>query len=163
MIYLPKHLPALGGAGCPCTPKWISLEMPGERANAVPQWAHNGVLSCHPGQGTLGHCLGQGEQQQLQREALSSQAASALLTVPPCPVLGSHVPSPEPVILVTVTWEVTRLQGDSWLLLSLRDAVAQSSELRSLGFARFSPRGCGAGRSPGVTLHGPPATVTWPP
>lgn len=62
--------------------------------------------------------------------------------------------------LVTVTWEVTRLQGDIWLLLSLRDAVARSSEVWSLAFA---PRGCGAGRSTGVTLYGPPATVTWPP
>lgn len=58
MIYPPEHLPALGGAGCPCLPKWISLEKPGERANAEPQWGHNGVLS--PWAGDIGPLSGTG-------------------------------------------------------------------------------------------------------
>lgn len=42
-----------------------------------------------------------------------------------CPC--SEHPSPEPMVLVPASWEVTRLLAGTWLLLSLMDALMQSS------------------------------------
>lgn len=53
------------------------------------------------------------------------------------------------MVLVAVTWEVARLLGDTWLLLSLRDALAQSSEAPSLGSAPLFPGAVGRGEALG--------------
>lgn len=84
MIYPPEHLPALGGAGCPCPSEWISLEKPGEQANAVP---HSGdtMGSCPVtlGIGDIGPLSGTG------RTTAAAAGGSELTRLPlprsPCP------------------------------------------------------------------------------
>lgn len=147
------------------------------------QPGHNGVLCvrqpCHNAlqRGTLGYCLGQGEQQQLQREALSSPGCLCpghCGTVSPwgrCPLALLYALSPELMVLVSVYWEVTRLLGGDLaphpLGMPWHKAGGRAGHqgLHPLLAPPHSPgpRWChGEERSPGVTRHWPPLSVTWP-